>query len=161
LLNDSGGALSMTAATSTGGDPATHQHSMVREITVTFASAVDSSLLSGFTNNTLTFGNNDNIFGGAIAIDRLQGPGSLAAYTFGATASISSDHTVLKITFDTDNSNIFGGSLADGNYSFRLLGSQGPQTITFWRLFGDADGTRKVEKGTTGSTTTDQDRFSS
>jgi hypothetical protein len=69
--------------------------------------------------------------------------------------------TVARVTFT--GTGIIGGSVADGNYTFTVLGSQvrdtggqlldgdgngtpgGDRVATFHRLYGDADGSRNVD----------------
>jgi hypothetical protein len=110
----------------------TAQLSMIRELIVTFDSVV-------------------NIAANAFSLIGTSGPVTVNVSTAGSPPS----NTVARLTFT--GSSIVGGSIADGDYTFTVVGSQistggvnldgdnngsagGNHVSNFRRLFGDADG---------------------
>ena len=113
----------------------TAQRSMIKELIVTF-------------NTTVTLPATPAT---AFSLIGPSGPVTFVVSTAGSPPS----NTVARLTFS--GSGIIGGSLADGNYTLRVFGSQvstggvsldgdgdgaagGDRVVTFKRLFGDYDG---------------------
>jgi hypothetical protein len=122
-------AVTSPNVVSTRIDDGTAQRSMVRSLTLTFASSIASSLATVMASLSLT---------------RTDG------LCVGLCGTLDSTGTVLTLTFT--GSSIFGGSLADGRYNLCYNGSTllaaGTKGQTgaglLWRLFGDVGGTACV-----------------
>ncbi len=103
-------------------DDGTAQRSMVRSLTLTFASSIAATLSSVMANLSLKR-----------ASDGLS---------VGLTGTLNSTGTVLTLKFT--GSSIIGGSLADGRYTLSYGGATLLSSTQLWRLFGDLYGTASV-----------------
>jgi hypothetical protein len=120
-------------------DDGSVQRSMVRSLTVTFAGAA-------------TFA------GAPLAAFQLTGPNGAVGLNVSVNSMIGT--TVATLTFNDPS--VVGGSLADGNYTLRVLSSQvkinglaidgdadgapgGDSVTSFFRLYGDLNGDRAVD----------------
>ena len=115
------------------------QRSMVRSLTVTFDTEVE--IAAGAFSLTQTLNGNSNNFTIADA---------------DVSTSLVNGKTVAVLTFANRTTGIFGGSLADGNYTLTVDSTKiqtvvGNDAMTanhtdeFFRFFGDVDGDRDVD----------------
>jgi hypothetical protein len=118
---------------------ATGQHSLERRLVLTLSGPLPG--LSDGQTSTFADAGNVTVGGLVLSLERQDGLTFGVVVTYSAPGGIAPT-LVLTFTGGTGASQVVGGSLADGNYR---LTANGQVVASFYRLFGDSNGDRRVD----------------